>query len=109
MRTTDHSLTNSVDESNVDTLYGGDLVYSIPYFQRSYRWNKTQLNELTNDILQIVEEDEEDVHFLGAVILFQRPGRAGSSSVYEVVDGQQRLTTVTLLLCALVDIFAELD
>lgn len=108
MRTTEHSLTNSVDESNIDSIYGGDLIYSIPYFQRSYRWTKTQLTELTNDIVQIIEDEEEDVHFLGAIILFARPVRAGASIVYEVVDGQQRLTTVTLILCGLIELFAEM-
>lgn len=88
-------ITHSSDESDIDAVFAGDCIFSIPYFQREYIWSKTQLKQLKTDLLDLVAENE-DITFLGAIILYARPAPAGRSKNFEVVDGQQRLTTITL-------------
>ncbi|WP_439450765.1 DUF262 domain-containing protein [Stenotrophomonas sp. ATs4] len=93
-------LTNSSDETELSNLLSGDLVFSIPYFQRAYKWKPERLRQLEKDLLSII--DAEDTHFLGAIIMYARRGNPADPSVYEVIDGQQRTTTVFLYICAIV-------
>ena len=101
-------LTHSSDEFDLDTIFASDCIFSIPYFQREYIWSKTQLKQLRTDLLELVDE-EEDITFLGAIILYSRQVPAGRSKTYEVVDGQQRLTTITLFFLCLVQQFCNLE
>lgn len=93
-------LTNSSDETELAQLLSGDLVFSIPYFQRAYKWKLDKLKQLENDLLGII--DAEDTHFLGAVIVYARRTNPADPNVYEVIDGQQRTTTAFLYICAIV-------
>jgi uncharacterized protein with ParB-like and HNH nuclease domain len=52
-------LTNSSDETDIATLVSGDIVFSIPYFQRSYKWKQQRLLQLNQDILNIVDQDRK--------------------------------------------------
>jgi Protein of unknown function DUF262 len=97
-------LTNSSDEASVSELISGDIVFSIPYFQRPYRWEPKRLTQLNADILAVVD-GRADSHFLGAVIIYGRPSNPSDPKVYEVIDGQQRLTTIFLYLCGIVRTF----
>ena len=80
--------------------------YDIDYYQREYRWERKQVAQLIDDLVDVFRESYRDTHtrddvetygqyFLGPVILTQR------ESVTDIVDGQQRLTTLTLMLIAL--------
>jgi hypothetical protein len=93
-------LTNSSDETELGLLLSGDLVFSIPYFQRAYKWKPEKLRQLQEDILGII--DAEGTHFLGAIIVYARRTNPADPDIYEIVDGQQRTTTVFVLLCAIV-------
>ncbi|MBS1906951.1 MAG: DUF262 domain-containing protein [Actinobacteria bacterium] len=78
----------------------------VPLFQRPYVWSKeTQWQPLWDDIVRLVEvisnHDEAGTHFLGAIVTQQVPSGLGSIPAANVIDGQQRLTTVQLLLDAL--------
>jgi len=77
--------------------------YAIDYYQREYRWEPKQVEELLTDLTEKFQDDHEPGHersavegyghyFLGSIILSDRDGRS------YVIDGQQRLTTLTLLL-----------
>ncbi len=55
-------MTNNSDETEVGSLISGDVVFSIPYFQRAYKWKPARLEQLQNDILSIVDEST-DLHF----------------------------------------------
>ncbi len=71
--------------------------FVIPIYQRVYSWEKEQCKQLWDDIIKISGDDKMDGHFIGS-ILYVRDG------VYSlIIDGQQRLTTITLLLTALRD------
>ena len=76
--------------------------FSIPVYQRTYTWSRTQCEQLWKDVLVSAERGLEYRHFVGAVVYIeQKEAVFGAVPSYLVVDGQQRLTTVSLLLAAL--------
>lgn len=72
----------------------------IPIYQRVYSWEKEQCEELWDDIIKIGGNDKMDGHFIGS-ILYVLDGITHSNNALLIIDGQQRLTTITLLLAAL--------
>src|SRR6476646_2664769 len=70
--------------------------YKIPRFQRPYLWEKEQVEDFWSDA--IANEDPD--YFIGSMVVF-----LASHDTFGVVDGQQRLTTITMILCALRDAF----
>ena len=99
-------LTNNADEADISSLMGNDSIFSIPFFQRPYKWKPAKLTQLNVDLLSLVDE-ESDVHFLGAVIIHGLASKPAEAQVYEVIDGQQRLTTMYLYMCAVVRCLIE--
>lgn len=99
-------LTNNSDETDISSLVSGDVVFSIPFFQRSYKWKSERLNQLNQDVLTIVDQASE-FHFLGAVIIHGRSSNPSDPKVYEVIDGQQRITTLFLYIAAVTKTLAE--
>ena len=105
---TSAKLTHSTDEVRFSSLLQGEKIYSIPYFQRPYKWQSAKLRQLESDVLNLVDGQEE-VHFLGAVISYDRPkSNSAQASIIDVIDGQQRLTTIFLYVCAVVRVLIEL-
>lgn len=76
-----------VDEDH--NIFDTDVEYVIPLYQRAYAWKDRQLVQLIEDIQDV---DEEASYYIGSLIVSKQSGR------YEVVDGQQRLTSLFLLL-----------
>ncbi|GAA8540035.1 DUF262 and DUF1524 domain-containing protein [Helicobacter pylori] len=74
----------------------------IPIYQRLYSWEKEQCKQLWDDIIKIGGNDKMDGHFIG-FILYVLDGITHSNNALLIIDGQQRLTTITLLLIALRD------
>lgn len=74
-------------------------IYIIPRFQRPFSWDRNNIEEFWNDATSDVKRD----YFIGAFVTYNI-----SNSVYGVVDGQQRLTTITIALCAIRDKYQEL-
>ncbi len=85
-------------------LLNSDLQYVVPRWQRRYCWKRPEIERLVDDLLAIAEaEDPKSIHYGGTLLTFQEPG-AGTASVlptFRVVDGQQRLTTVSILLACI--------
>lgn len=75
---------------------GSDKTVVIPIYQRKYAWTQTQCERLFDDLEELVKS-KNPTHFFGAVV-----GKAEDSFSWQVIDGQQRLTTVSVLLLALV-------
>lgn len=73
--------------------------FVIPIYQRVYSWEKEQCEQLWDDIIKIGGNDKMNGHFIGS-ILYVRDGNTHSSPLL-IIDGQQRLTTITLLCIAL--------
>ncbi len=99
-------LTNNSDETEIASLLSGDTVFAIPYFQRAYKWKPERLAQLNSDLLSLVDESS-DYHFLGAVILHGRRSNPSDPDVYDVIDGQQRITTLFIYLCAVVKVLCK--
>ncbi len=74
----------------------------IPIYQRLYSWEKEQCKQLWDDIIKIGRDDKMSEHFIGS-ILYVLDGNKHSGNPLLIIDGQQRLTTITLLLIALRD------
>ncbi|QUS36190.1 DUF262 domain-containing protein [Falsirhodobacter algicola] len=85
-------------DTNVERLFTSDFLV-IPRFQRPYSWDDENLEDFWNDVVQAEGED----YFIGSMVLYQS-GR----QQYGVVDGQQRLTTITILLCVIRNAFQQL-
>lgn len=76
--------------------------FVIPIYQRSYCWTKKECQQLWDDIVHAGSDDKISVHFVGSIVYIEKDD--GTVTTWEpllVIDGQQRLTTVTLLLSAL--------
>jgi uncharacterized protein with ParB-like and HNH nuclease domain len=89
---------------------GGDIHYVLPHFQRQYSWEKSNWETLLNDAFAVYEEyqpEKEPEHFLGSLVVISDGTLNGVIPAFKVVDGQQRLTTISLLLCALRDLIQE--
>lgn len=78
----------------------------IPIYQRLYSWEKEQCKQLWDDIIKIGGDDKMDGHFIGS-ILYVLDRITHSNNVLLIIDGQQRLTTITLLLIALRDHWSD--
>ncbi len=74
--------------------------FVIPIYQRLYSWGKEQCKQLWDDIIKIGGNDKMNGHFIGS-ILYVLDGNMHSNNPLLIIDGQQRLTTITLLLIAL--------
>jgi len=86
-----------------DILHTGDQ-YIIPLFQRFYSWEKTHWEKLRMDIWALMEDGAKPVHFLGPLVCTLPPRLPGNSSAFQLIDGQQRITTLTILLSAIRDV-----
>lgn len=83
---------------------GGDVHYVLPHFQREYAWEKDNWQTLLNDVVGLYESytpDKEPEHFMGALVVINDGTRNGVIPAFKLVDGQQRLTSISLMLCAL--------
>lgn len=73
--------------------------FHIPRFQRPYSWDDDNINDFWNDVVV----NKSDDYFIGSMVVFKK-----TKQQFGVVDGQQRLTTITILLCAIRDYFLQL-
>lgn len=90
-------------ETQLFKLLGGQQHFMIPLFQRVYSWTPENWEALWKDVLETYEEDGQNRHFLGSVVTKSLPATPEGVSPFLVIDGQQRLTTLTILLAALRD------
>ncbi|MFC7404817.1 DUF262 domain-containing protein [Georgenia alba] len=94
----------SANQYPVHTLFSheGNVMYRVPPYQREYSWMKPQWEDLFEDL---IEADGQ--HFLGTIITLDQTTDTLQSNILEVIDGQQRLTTLTLLLAACYSVLKE--
>lgn len=83
----------------------GKKIYSIPRNQRRYVWNTDNWKDLLED-LDFLQSSGKD-HFFGSIVLNAMPNRNDDVEYYEIVDGQQRITTTILILIVIAQIFKE--
>ena len=81
-------------------LFEGSTFYQVPQYQRPYSWESEQIEDLWDDLYGSFESDEEE-YFLGSIILSKNK----DEKYLDVIDGQQRLTTLMILFCTLRDLY----
>lgn len=100
--------TLSAKEQPLSKIFSDEYVFTIPGYQRPYSWGVEQARELLDDLLGYMQSggtklDEVAPYFLGSIVLIKRE----SAPDARVVDGQQRLTTLTLLLSAIRSVVSD--
>ncbi len=78
-------------------LFNGQVQYVVPRWQRRYRWNQSDIERLVEDLLTVADAGPNATHYGGTLLTFTN-SVAGVVTTFHVVDGQQRLTTVSILL-----------
>ena len=96
------SNTLTAKEQSLSKVFSDDYVFTIPGYQRPYAWGTEQAQELLDDLVTALDAapaqlNESAPYFLGSIVLIKLEATPGAT----VVDGQQRLTTLTLLLSAI--------
>ncbi|MDG2276328.1 MAG: uroporphyrinogen-III C-methyltransferase, partial [Pseudomonadales bacterium] len=89
-------------------ILNGTRQFVIPVFQRDYRWEIEQCDRFWRDIIAIARDEQRSGHFLGSVVYVSTEDSSAGFVRWQLIDGQQRMTTLTLLL-AVDEIVAELD
>lgn len=89
----------------ISTLFSTNVKYVVPRFQREYSWTKDEVSELWHDVINNLKFSDTGIinleYFIGSLVLIGED----KSPEMQIVDGQQRLTTITILLSALVETF----
>lgn len=98
MKTSGQSL--KAIEIPLGKLFSNDFDFVIPEYQRPYTWGTDETMQLLSDLKSALERDTDEPYFLGSVVLVKEEG----SEKAEVIDGQQRLTTLSLILGVLRDL-----
>lgn len=88
-------------------IINGTTQFVIPVFQRDYSWTEAECEQLWKDILQIASDPTDRGHFLGSVVYVSTGDSSAGFTRWLLIDGQQRVTTLTLLLTALRDHIQE--
>lgn len=86
------------ENSNINTILSRNYSYVIPLNQRKYVWGVSEWNELFEDLF-LIEQRDDYAHFLGSLVFSKVKGK----NSYEVIDGQQRLITISVLLCCIIN------
>ena len=88
---------NILEECSIKDLYfsnkGARILYKIPIYQRNYAWEREEIYALIKDVYDSLKKP---VYYIGTLVTYKR-----EENVFEVIDGQQRLTTIFIILKAL--------
>lgn len=87
---------NQIHSYKVKELLSDTNRYLVPMYQRNYAWGEGEINQLIQDVLDYQENKPNQTYYIGTLVVFKR-----KDDSYEVIDGQQRFTTLTLLAFAL--------
>lgn len=101
-----NQITISLQKSEIELLPVKELLgrdFSIPGYQRGYRWTKRQVDDLLDDILEFMDKPpkEKEIYCLQPLVLKYKGKDNMVKGPWEVIDGQQRLTTIKILLAYL--------
>ena len=99
------------NETRVDKfLATNETTFAIPVYQRNYDWTLFQCKQLLHDIIETGKNDKINAHFIGSIVYVHDDVYTASGlTELTIIDGQQRLTTITLIYIALFRIAKELD
>jgi hypothetical protein len=94
---------------SIKALFGSDD-YVIPIYQRNYEWGEPQITQLIQDIVDYIPKSKDTTnanYYIGSLIAYERKVEGGV--IYETIDGQQRLTTLTILLNVIKKEYSNID
>ena len=101
--------TIKAEEQQVGRVFSDDYAFRIPEYQRPYTWTTEEAGELLDDLNHAMGENtdvsEASPYFLGSIVVIKNPDLADA----QVIDGQQRLTTLTILIAVLRDLCEDLE
>ncbi len=92
------------DCSLLDLLKGNEKQLVVPVYQRNYDWEKENCRRLFDDLMALSKEGKREAHFLGNIVTCES---VGNPNARLIIDGQQRLITVSLLLLAIYDLLID--
>ena len=100
-------------EYYIKDLLSNKFLFEIPDYQRAYSWTKENLKQLVDDIWESVELnksrgskefDQYEPYFLGSIVLCSKEYKDDGCGIYDVIDGQQRLTSIIMLIATIRDL-----
>ena len=82
-------------EVSIEELYldSDQIKYEIPIYQRNYAWERDEITTFIQDVFDAYKKDSEKYYYVGTLVSFYR-----GDNTYEIIDGQQRLTTIRIIL-----------
>lgn len=98
---------NDIKQLSVQNLLADSAQYLIPMYQRNYAWGEAEITQLIQDIIDYAHSDNQ--YYIGTLIVYARSQTDQHRVIYETIDGQQRFTTLSLLVCYLKNERSELD
>lgn len=90
---------NDVQEFDLKALLSSSGQYTIPVYQRNFAWGEGEITQLIQDIIDSLKNNDSRHYYLGTLVVYER--LENGVSVYETIDGQQRLTTLSILMSVL--------
>lgn len=90
---------NKIRSFKIKELFTTNDEYLIPIYQRNYAWQESQVVQLVQDISDFAEQNKDKTYYIGTLVVFEKINNG--KTVYETIDGQQRLTTLSILLSIL--------
>jgi uncharacterized protein with ParB-like and HNH nuclease domain len=81
----------------------GSNQYVVPLFQRTYSWDRKNWNQLWEDLMELYEHENSHNHFMGSIVTMPTKSVPEGVAKYLLIDGQQRMTTLFILLSLIQD------
>ena len=88
---------------SIKEIFNARNKYIIPLYQRNYAWGKEQIEALIQDIYEAYEKDKNSNYYIGSLVVLRR-----HNGDYEVIDGQQRLTTCVIFVQAAIKVISAI-
>ncbi|EMH20850.1 DUF262 domain-containing protein [Helicobacter pylori] len=95
------------NDLNLRDILKDELYYQIPIYQRPYQWTEENCEKLLDDLFFNYEDDRESDYFCGSLVLILISEDPKKAKTYDIVDGQQRLSTFILLAKVLATLYSE--
>ena len=97
------------EDTHVTNLLEGAKQFIVPIFQRDYSWGTKHCQQLWKDVIRVGSDPKVKGHFLGSVVYVAAEDNTATITRWLLIDGQQRMTTLTLLLIALRDQMSQVQ
>ena len=90
-------MSDAITQLSIQQLLSGNVEYVIPMYQRNYTWEEGEITQLIQDVIDYLPKEGQDArnYYIGSLVVYERPDT--KIPVFEIIDGQQRLTTLSLL------------